>query len=379
MTERDALHTAVLADPDSDLPRLVFADWCDDHGEADRAEFIRVQVALVRLDPGDPTRGPLEGRADALLHDGHHRWKVPGIRGVQGFVRGFVGAWDGTADWLLTAAGRLFESAPVREVRIRNADTAVPALRRLRELARVRTLDLSGNTLAAHSRLKRLLTEAPLGQLRSLKVGNNRLFADALPQIALSPVAPQLDELDLSGNPLADEGMAVLAGLEQLGGLTALVVRNNEQTFEDSIQSGGAKAFAATTAYPRLTRLDLTGHHIGDDGLRALIDSPLAGRLDQLRLGQNHIGRSDDEWASHLTRPGRGTVPRLIDLSGRKTTIRPRAATVLAGWSKLAEGVTFDLRGCRLSGNGRAYAILAASPHRGTRLLIDDHPQEESE
>jgi uncharacterized protein (TIGR02996 family) len=45
---REALIAAVLADPDDDLPRLVFADWCDEHGEPDRGEFVRLQVGLAR-------------------------------------------------------------------------------------------------------------------------------------------------------------------------------------------------------------------------------------------------------------------------------------------------------------------------------------------
>ena len=36
MGEREALLAAVVADPDNDLPRLVYADWCDDHGEPER-------------------------------------------------------------------------------------------------------------------------------------------------------------------------------------------------------------------------------------------------------------------------------------------------------------------------------------------------------
>jgi uncharacterized protein (TIGR02996 family) len=56
MTDRDALLNAVLAGPDDDLPRLVFADWCDEHGEPDRAEFVRVQVRLAVMDgPPDTT------------------------------------------------------------------------------------------------------------------------------------------------------------------------------------------------------------------------------------------------------------------------------------------------------------------------------------
>jgi uncharacterized protein (TIGR02996 family) len=49
MTDRDALLNAVIADPDDDTPRLIFADWCDEHGEPDRAEFVRVQCREDRL------------------------------------------------------------------------------------------------------------------------------------------------------------------------------------------------------------------------------------------------------------------------------------------------------------------------------------------
>lgn len=43
MTTREGLMAAILAAPEDDLPRLVFADWLEENGEADRAEFIRVQ------------------------------------------------------------------------------------------------------------------------------------------------------------------------------------------------------------------------------------------------------------------------------------------------------------------------------------------------
>ncbi|MCU0706287.1 MAG: TIGR02996 domain-containing protein [Fimbriiglobus sp.] len=39
-----ALLAAIRATPDDDLPRKVAADWLEEHGEHDRAEFIRVQV-----------------------------------------------------------------------------------------------------------------------------------------------------------------------------------------------------------------------------------------------------------------------------------------------------------------------------------------------
>ncbi len=44
-----ALLAAVCAAPGDDLPRLVLADWLDEHGEHERAEFIRVQCDLAKI------------------------------------------------------------------------------------------------------------------------------------------------------------------------------------------------------------------------------------------------------------------------------------------------------------------------------------------
>ena len=44
-----ALLAAVCANPEDDTPRLVYADWLEDHDLPERAEFIRVQCELARL------------------------------------------------------------------------------------------------------------------------------------------------------------------------------------------------------------------------------------------------------------------------------------------------------------------------------------------
>jgi uncharacterized protein (TIGR02996 family) len=48
MRDGDGLLKAILADPDDDTPRLVYADWLDENGEPARAEFVRVQVELAK-------------------------------------------------------------------------------------------------------------------------------------------------------------------------------------------------------------------------------------------------------------------------------------------------------------------------------------------
>ncbi len=45
-----ALLRGVEAAPDDDLPRLVYADWLDEHGRHVRAEFIRVQCELASIE-----------------------------------------------------------------------------------------------------------------------------------------------------------------------------------------------------------------------------------------------------------------------------------------------------------------------------------------
>ncbi|HVK16591.1 MAG TPA: TIGR02996 domain-containing protein [Fimbriiglobus sp.] len=55
MGDREALLRAVCENPDDDLPRLVFADWREEHGRPERAHLLRLQVRLFEmLKTGDP-------------------------------------------------------------------------------------------------------------------------------------------------------------------------------------------------------------------------------------------------------------------------------------------------------------------------------------
>src|SRR3954452_6679514 len=54
MGDHDALVRAVCAHPDDDTPRLIYADFIEEHGEADRAAFVRAQVELARTPAWEP-------------------------------------------------------------------------------------------------------------------------------------------------------------------------------------------------------------------------------------------------------------------------------------------------------------------------------------
>lgn len=51
----------VCENPGDDTPRLIYADWIEDNGDPDQAEFIRGQIRLMEID-----RTPLDKRPAAL-------------------------------------------------------------------------------------------------------------------------------------------------------------------------------------------------------------------------------------------------------------------------------------------------------------------------
>src|SRR5262249_36119795 len=53
MDEMIPFLRTIAENPDDDAPRLVFSDWLEEHGHPERAEFIRLQIALARMNPGD--------------------------------------------------------------------------------------------------------------------------------------------------------------------------------------------------------------------------------------------------------------------------------------------------------------------------------------
>jgi len=93
MSDAAALLAAIRAAPDDDAPRLIYADWLEEHGQRERAEFIRVQCELARND--SPT---LRQREAELLAEHHDAFAgplaSPGLRFR--FQRGFPIAFGHT-------------------------------------------------------------------------------------------------------------------------------------------------------------------------------------------------------------------------------------------------------------------------------------------
>lgn len=53
-SEFQSFLQSIIATPEDDTPRLIFADWLEEHGDSDRAEFIRLQCELFQVGKGLP-------------------------------------------------------------------------------------------------------------------------------------------------------------------------------------------------------------------------------------------------------------------------------------------------------------------------------------
>src|SRR5580704_2443031 len=110
----------ILADPDADGPRLVYADWLDDQGQSARAEFIRVQCAVAALPADDPKIEALRSRADVLLEQHRVAWGEPlaGMATRWDWGRGFPDVVRMEAKVFLARGEDLFGAVPVRHVEL---------------------------------------------------------------------------------------------------------------------------------------------------------------------------------------------------------------------------------------------------------------------
>lgn len=87
MSDSDALLAAIRQAPDDDAPRLIYADWLDEHGQPERAEFIRVQIELAQKE------SPSLRKREAELLEEHHDLFAGAFKSADfrlRFKRGFI-------------------------------------------------------------------------------------------------------------------------------------------------------------------------------------------------------------------------------------------------------------------------------------------------
>ena len=319
-TEDAALWRAVVADPHDDAPRLVFADWLDEHGQPDRAEYIRVQCRLAAADEDDPARSPLERRERQLWLKHRSAWRAALPARVREFPfrRGFVHPRvQLTGKQFLQLPESLFAHAPLWDVGLAlRGPASVDGLAGSDRLRRLAGLEIDGSGLAP-THLSELLTVPVLENVRGLGLRGGPYVPDHLRAVATSPVAGRLTRLTIHSAPafgregaerlantaavrnlesltltncgLGDAGLRALLASPHLTGLRELRVPSNGLT------AAAVRALMSCRHLRGLRVLDLYNNHLDDDGAHVLALCPHVDRLTQLDLGLNRIQRAGAE------------------------------------------------------------------------------------
>ena len=314
-TEDAALWRAVVDRPHDDAPRLIYADWLEEHGEPDRAEFVRVQCRLAALDEDAPERSPLDRRERQLWLKHRAAWRAPLPRLLKEFPfeRGFVYPRNMhlSPPQFLTLGADLFDHTPLWDVslKVRRAEWLaglVPSGR----LRRLGAVELDGTGLAPAD-LEKFLNAPGLENVRGLGLRGGPYAPDHLRAIADSPVAGRLTRLTVFSAPglgragaealatspavrnlealtltncgLGDGGLRALLGSPHLTGLKELRVPSNGLT------ASAVRALVECRHLRGLRVLDLSHNHLDDDGANVLSLCPAVERLTRLDLGLNRI------------------------------------------------------------------------------------------
>jgi uncharacterized protein (TIGR02996 family) len=276
MSDEDALLAAIAEHPDEDTPRLVYADWLQEHDQPIRAEFIRLQIEIERKQETLP-RVLLNRHVDLFkrqqeLLDNHRNELLGPLAKLQweatgDFSRGFVSQVELSVTAFLQHAPLVASTRPLPRVRVYRVATRFADFVLCPHIGCITQLQAYSSTLEngppawpddedmldAGERLTRL-------EVLDLEgCGINDLHCD----LAFNYSLPALVELDLSNNLITDHGVSNLI---------------------------------ATGWQQQLKRLVLGGNPITDLGARWLAESwPTDSPLENLNLRFTDIGTSGQQ------------------------------------------------------------------------------------
>jgi uncharacterized protein (TIGR02996 family) len=267
-----ALLEAVKDDPDDDTPRLVLADWLEENGDrfdAERARFIRRQIAVARGQERPPASNQARRSEDELLRrrlepfgDFKAGWTfvrglphitVPGTRMLQPDVPALLGS----ETFAFVQFVRLTEAGGPRMV----AMAALPEFRHAPGLG-VDPFNALGTHHAAN-----FFGSPNLAGLRQIEFRSVDPGAAGMEALAKNPALARLRKLSLYHNKLVDKGIVALAAGQYLTDLTHLDLHDN------NIGDKGAEALAASPHLSNLRELDLRDNpRLTDRGKKVLRD-----------------------------------------------------------------------------------------------------------
>jgi uncharacterized protein (TIGR02996 family) len=408
MTDGDALYRAIVARPEDDTPRLVYADWLDENGHEEEAEFIRLECRLEESLPDHPeytewldrreelrlwlqTHVPrqLKRRLPGIVRsalEGHNWWSQTS-RGFPRFllidpIHGRLGA-KGIRK-LAATLEKAFAIIPTRRLVV-----SFPVVDDLAEFLKQPVVSsLNGITISTNEQAgddaARIIAESKLlRNLRSaaLNFSIGEAGADAL---SGSELFGQMDWFWLSTYQLTPQAIRSLGNGRWFRDLRELTLEDglSAEAFEElchlplfprlhtldlsrnNFPVSSWQAFAGSRAFPQLTKLTLF-ESVMSNGQMTVLATANDIRLTALNLDMCSIG---NEGARALITARWAETLRNLDLS--RNLLGVSAATTIAGCGKFRALKRLNFAGNPIRGGGlKAIAESTTLQNLSTLLL----------
>jgi uncharacterized protein (TIGR02996 family) len=319
MSDHQTFFQAIQDRPDDDAPRLVFADWLEERGEVERAEFIRTQCQLARQ--ADPPRA-LADRIEELLTVHQEEWTDLAFAQWLGHPKKTCHNPQGHDFCKLVAQG----------IRARCELDRLPA-GDPRRAYRQRRLRLLGERIEEEHDYLEATCSTPLFDTVEFRRGFVEkavvqdfaviLFAEALPDLGV------LRELEIENDATADIGDQAIERLVSVLDRLRLRTLDSAAAIEEL---GTVRLLAAAPAARALERLAVW-FDFGDDGEAAVAVLAASPHLAGLRTLEVEHSRTFTDAAAEAVLDS----PHLKGLT--RCVLRPNAewrvgAAVLKRWRK---------------------------------------------
>ena len=385
--ELNALLKRCRETPADDMPRLVLADWLDENGDADRAAFIRVQIALSHPSADGGRHRELKALERALLTAHFEEWigELSRILGPlqkldsrplawlannesNNLCRGLIRIGLNTATiqdpmlriWVRSQAGDWLESVSLAEVTLATFEReTLPA-----EYSGRLGLDFSTSSgqksdesfgvqrvtkptqgdwhryfhSANFRSVRSIVLDGDLDVLRALGEADlSRLVELTIKTAKASEAARVLMTIPFQSLTSLNFGPVNEAAVRDIAASPFMQNLSKWQFKESRFGDGGMIALCESPMARSLTEINFANTGIGDAGVQALVRSPIFANMNSpsLKLMMNRIGdagvRALAE-SEHLL--------RYRELSLRENSCGDAGAAALAA-SEFAASLTF--------------------------------------
>jgi uncharacterized protein (TIGR02996 family) len=396
-TEVEAFLKRILAYPDDDAPRLIFADWLEEQASSlnsrnqavssqgsewspERGRFIRIQIALSRFKEEETRESELTGlsKRDNAFNDyseEEHKlfnrfeadWIAPfhGLATGPEFRRGFVEKLNVDARNLVLHEHTLFSATPLRHICLMNVGDCLPGVFLCSCLSRLAGLTINHSRIGTP--LARAIAHAEhLAGLKKLHLTSNNFDDDSIHHLVSSPLLANLEELDLSDNEKMGETSArALAASPHFHALRTLKLDKNR------LGPVGAEAIAGSERLAKLERLVLSNNDIGMARLQTMSQTNSFFRVPTLDLSNNRLTAAGLQIIfNHYQGPLDPSRNKLRDLDlSNNNGFGDDGTRVLAECRHLEHLQVLRLANCNIGDEG--VRVLAASPNLNNLVVLD--------